>query len=76
MSLIVVDKELTQRKHKKELGLFIHGNVQGFSFCPPKHYKPNEQTTYNTNHMRSIAWSSGKFDYDNYFLISFTTSRT
>ena len=26
----------------KVLGLFIEGSVQGFSFCPPKAFKPNK----------------------------------
>ena len=51
----------------KELGLFIDGNIQGFSFCPPKHYKPNKQTTWNTNHLHGITWSSRKLEYDNFF---------
>ena len=34
MSLIVLDIELTEKNVTKELGLFIDGFVQGFSFCP------------------------------------------
>ena len=36
MSCIVLDIELTEKNIIKELGLFIDGSVQGFSFCPPK----------------------------------------
>ena len=36
MSLIVLDRELTEKNVIKELGLFIDGCVEGFSFCPPK----------------------------------------
>ena len=35
MSLIVLDIELTEKNIFKEVGLFIDGSVQGFSFCPP-----------------------------------------
>ena len=49
------------------MGLFIDGSVQGFSFCPPKTFKPNKQTTWNTKHLHGIAWSSGKPDYDKPF---------
>ena len=64
MSCIVLDIELTDKNIIKELGLFIDGSVQGFSFCPPKTFKPNEQTSWNTKHLHGIAWSSGKLDYD------------
>ena len=36
MSRIVLDIELTEKNVIKELGLFIDGSVQGFSFFPPK----------------------------------------
>ena len=67
MPLIVRDIELTEKNIFKELGLFIDGSLQGFSFCPPKTYKPNKQTTWNTSHPHGIAWSSGKMDYDELF---------
>ena len=38
MSCIVLDVELTETNIIKELGLFIDGCVQGFSFCPPKSF--------------------------------------
>ena len=69
MSVIVLDIELTVKNVIKELGLFIHGSVQGFSFCPPKIFKPNKQTTWNTNHLHGIAWSSGKLEYDKLFAV-------
>ena len=67
MSLIVLDIELTEKKIIKELGLFIDGSLQGFSFCPPKSFKPNKQTTWNTSHLHGSAWSSGKLDYEKLF---------
>ena len=69
MSLIVLDIELTGKNVIKELGLFIDGSVQGFSFCTPKTFKPNKQTTWNTIHLHGIAWSSGKLDYDKLFAV-------
>ena len=64
MSLIVLDKELTEKNIIKELGLFIDGSLEGFSFCPPKTFEPNKQTSWNPKHLHGIAWSSGKLDYD------------
>ena len=69
MSCIVLDIELTEKNIIKELGLFIDGSVQGFSFCPPKTFKPNKQTTWNTNHLDGFAWSSGKLDYEKLFAV-------
>ena len=64
MSVIVLDIELTEKNVMKKLGLFIDGSVQGFSFCPPKTFKPIKQTSWNTKHRHRIAWSSGKLDYE------------
>ena len=69
MSLTVQAIELTDKNIIKELGLFIDGSLQGFSFCPPKTFKPNEQTTWNTSHLHGIAWSSGKLDYEKMFAV-------
>ena len=69
MFCIVLDIELTDRNVNKELRVSIDGSVQGFSFCPPKVFKPNKQTTWNTSHLHGIALSSGKLDYDNLFAV-------
>ena len=69
MSCIVLDIELTEKNVIKELGFFIDRSVQGFSFCPPKTFKPNKQTTWNTKHLHGIAWSSGKLDYQKLFAV-------
>ena len=69
MSLIVLNIELTEKNVIKELGLFIDGSVQGFSFCPPKAFKPNKQTSWNTKHLHGIAWISGKLDYEKLFAV-------
>ena len=71
MSLIVLDIELTEKNVIKELGFFIDGSVERFSFCPPKTFKPNKQTTWNTNHLHGIAWSSGKLEYEKLFAVSY-----
>ena len=67
MSCIGLDIELTYKTVIEELGLFIDGSVQGFSFCPPKTFKPKKQTSWNTKHLHGIAWSSGKLDYEKLF---------
>ena len=69
MSCIVLDIELTDKNIFKELGLSIDGSVQGFSFCPPKSFKPNKQTTWNTSHLHGNASSSGKLDYEKLFAV-------
>ena len=69
MSLIVLDTELSEKNIIKELGLFIDGSLQRFSFCPPKTFKPNKQTSWNTKHLHGIAWSSGKLDYEKLFAV-------
>ena len=69
MSCIVLDIELTVKNIIKELGLYIDGSVQGFSFCTPKSFKPSKQTTWNTSHLHGIAWSSGKLDYEKLFAV-------
>ena len=71
MSCIVLDIELTEKNINKELGLFIDGFVQRFSFCLPKTFKPNKQTRWNTSHLHVIAWSSGKLDFDKVFAVSY-----
>ena len=69
MSLIVLDIELTEKILNKELGLHFDGSVQGFSFCPPKTFEPNKQTTWNTSRLHGIAWSSGKLGCDRLFAV-------
>ena len=56
--------ELTEKYIVRELGFYIDGSLQGVSFSPPKTFKPNKQTTWNTSDLHEIRWSSGKLDYD------------
>ena len=44
MSLIVLDIELAEKNVVKELGVYIDGQVFGYSFKPPKNYQPTHQT--------------------------------
>ena len=67
--MIVLGIELTEKIINEELGLFIDGSLQGFSFCPPKTFKPNKQTTWNTKHLHGNAWSSGKLVYEKLFAV-------
>ena len=69
MSLIVLDIELTDKNIFKELGLFIDSSLQGCSFCPPKSFEHNKQTTWNTRHLHGIAWSRGKLDSEKLFAV-------
>ena len=69
MFLIVLDIELTEKNIFEELGVFNNGSLQGFSFCPPKTFKPNKQSTWNKSHLHRTAWSSGKLDYGKLFAV-------
>ena len=69
VSLIVLDIELTEKKVIKVLGFFIGGSLEGFSLCPPKTFKHNRQTTWNTSHLHRIAWSCGRLDYEELFAV-------
>ena len=69
MCYLVLDIQLTDKNIIKDLGLYIDGFVQGFSFCPPKSFKPNKHKSWNTSHLHGIAWSSGKLDYEKLFAV-------
>ena len=69
ISLIVLDTELTDKNIIKELGLYIDGSLQEFSLCPPKTFKPNKHTTWNTSHLQGIAWNGGKLDSEKLFAV-------
>ena len=71
MSPIELDIELTEKDIIKELGVYIDGSLQGFSFWPPETCKPNKQTTWNTSHLHRYAWSSGRLDFDKLFDVSY-----
>ena len=56
MSFIVLAREsLSEKNIMKELGLFIDGSLQRFSFRPPKTFKAKKKTTWNRSHLHGIA---------------------
>ena len=63
MPLVVLDIECLEGKIIKELGIFKDGIVLGYSFLPPKDYKPTFQAKWNTKNMHGINWNHGKLDY-------------
>ena len=62
MSRIVLDFELADKKINKKLGIFTDGKVQGYSFRPPKKYKPTKQALWCTRNLQGIVWNSGRLD--------------
>ena len=58
-----VDFELADNNVSEELGIFIDGNVQGYSVRPPKRYKPTKQTFFCTRKFHRIVWNSRSLDY-------------
>ena len=63
MSLIVLDIELAEKNVVKELGVYIDGQVFGYSFKPPKNYLSTHQTLWCTQNLHKIDWKSGSLDY-------------
>ena len=63
MFCIVLDIELTDNHVIKELGAFIDGEVQGYSFGPPKRYKLIKRAFWCTRNLLEIVWNSGRLDY-------------
>ena len=54
MSLIVLDIELAEKNVVKELGVYIDGQVCGYSFKPRKSYQPIHQTLWCTQNVHKI----------------------
>ena len=63
LSGFVLDIELAEWHIIKALGVLNDGNVQGYSFCPPKKYKLTKQVFCWTIILDEIMWSSGSLDY-------------
>ena len=63
MSCIVLDIGLAHKNVIKELGVFIDGKVQGYSFRPPKKYKPTKQAFWCTRNWHGNVWNSERLDY-------------
>ena len=64
MSLIVLDVELADKNVVKELGVFIDGQVFGYSFKPPTRFQLTFQTHWCTNNLHKIDWRSSVLDYN------------
>ena len=45
------------------MGVFFDGKVQGYSFRPPKKYRPTKQTFCCTRNLQGIVWNSGGLYY-------------
>ena len=48
----VLDIELVDKEVSKDLGGFIDGKIQGYSFRPPKKYKPTKQAFWCTRNLQ------------------------
>ena len=47
----------------QELGVFLDGKVQGYSFRPPKKYKPTKWAFWSTRNLHGFVLNSGCLDY-------------
>ena len=63
MSCILLDFDLTDINIIQVLGAFFDGEVQGYSFCPPKKYKPTKQAFRSTKNTHGIVWNSECLHY-------------
>ena len=63
MSCIVLDIELRDLNFNIELGVFIDGKVQGYSFRPPKKYEPTKEAVCCTRNLHGMVWNSGRLYY-------------
>ena len=63
MSLVVWDIECIENNIVKELGVYKDGQTVGYSFLPPKKFKPTSQSFWCTQHLHGINWSSGYKKY-------------
>ena len=64
MSVIVLDVELADNNVVEELGVFIDGQVFGYSLKPPSIFQPKFQTLCCRNKIDKIDWRSGALDYN------------
>ena len=62
MSFIVLDIEMADKNVIKELGAFIDGKNQGYSFRPPEKYRSTEQAFWCTRNLHGAVWNSGRLD--------------
>ena len=64
MSRILLDMELADENVVEVLGVWIDRNVKGYSFWPPKEYKPTKQPFWCTRNSHGIVWKSGDLVYN------------
>ena len=63
MSLVLSDIECLEGEIVKELSVLKDGIVLGYSFLPPKDYKPTFQAECNTKKMHGVNWNNRKLEY-------------
>ena len=63
VSCLALDIELSDEYIIRKLRVFSDGNVQDYSFCPPKKYKPTKQAFWCRRDLRGAVWNSGCLDY-------------
>ena len=59
MSLVILDIECYENNTVKELGIYKDRQTVGYSFLPPKKFKPTPQYFWCTKHLHGINSSSG-----------------
>ena len=57
MSLVVLDIECIESNIVKELGVYKNGQTEGYTFLPPKNFKPTSQSFWCTQNLHGINWS-------------------
>lgn len=63
MSLVIIDIECMENDIVKELGIYKNGIVEGYTFLPPKDFKPTKQSFWITKNLHGINWNNGKKPY-------------
>ena len=63
MSCIVLDIELADKNVIEELGVFIVGKVQGYSFRPQKSTNPRNKPFGAQKNLHGIVWNNRRLDY-------------
>ena len=63
MSCIVLDVEHADKNAIEEFGVFNGGNVQEYSFSPPRNYKATKEAFWCTGNLHGIVQKRGCLDY-------------
>ena len=63
VSCLALGIELSDEYIIKRLRVFSDGNVQDYSFCPPKKYKPTKQAFWCRSNLLGAVWNSDCLDY-------------